>query len=39
LEKIGEGSYSEVFKAVEKRTGFVCAVKVMLKTKMRELDA
>lgn len=37
LAKIGEGSYSEVYKAIEKRSGFVCALKVLEKWKMREL--
>lgn len=27
--KLGEGSYSEVYRAVEKRSGFVCALKVL----------
>lgn len=37
LGKIGEGSYSEVYKAIEKRSGFVCALKVLEKWKMSEL--
>jgi hypothetical protein len=27
--KLGEGSYSEVYRAVEKRSGFLCALKVL----------
>lgn len=38
LGKIGEGTYSEVFKAVERRSGFVCALKVLEKQKMREMS-
>lgn len=38
LGKIGEGSYSEVFKAVHKESGFLCALKVLEKWKMRELS-
>jgi aurora kinase, other len=37
VRKIGEGSYSEVYLAVERRSGFVCALKVLEKWKMREL--
>lgn len=37
MGKIGEGSYSEVFRAVERRSGFVCALKVLEKQKMREM--
>lgn len=37
LGKIGEGSYSEVFRAVERKSGFLCALKVLEKQKMREM--
>lgn len=29
VSKIGEGTYSEVFKAVEKESGFLCALKIL----------
>lgn len=38
LNKIGEGTYCQVFKGVDKRSGFVCALKVMNKKKMKELQ-
>lgn len=38
LGKIGEGTYSEVFKAMERRSGFVCALKVLEKQKMRKMS-
>lgn len=31
IKKIGEGSYSEVFLAVEKATHFICAIKKISK--------
>ena len=36
VKKIGEGSYSQVWLAVEKQTGFICALKVLNKQSMRE---
>ena len=29
VSKLGEGTYSEVFRAVHKETGFLCAIKVL----------
>jgi hypothetical protein len=29
VSKIGEGTYSEVFKAMEKESGFLCALKIL----------
>jgi serine/threonine protein kinase len=37
LGKLGEGTYSEVFRAVERKSGFMCALKVLKKQKIREL--
>jgi aurora kinase, other len=34
LEKAGQGTYSEVYKAVEKSSGFVCSLKILNKEKM-----
>jgi serine/threonine protein kinase len=38
LSKLGEGTYSEVFRAVHKATGFLCAIKILEKWKMIELN-
>lgn len=35
--KVGEGTYSQVFKAMEKRTGFICSLKTLNKEKMKAL--
>ena len=36
LGKLGEGSYSEVYKAIDKETGFVIALKILSKAQIRE---
>jgi aurora kinase, other len=38
LNKMGEGSYSEVYKAVDKSTGFLCALKILAKQQMQEQE-
>jgi aurora kinase len=37
LKKMGSGSYSEVYMAMEKRSGFICALKILEKQKMKEM--
>ena len=37
LEKAGEGTYSEVYKAVEKTSGFVCSLKILNKDKLAKM--
>ena len=34
LEKAGEGTYSQVFRAVERSSGFVCSLKILSKDKI-----
>jgi serine/threonine protein kinase len=36
FEKLGEGTYSEVFRALESKTGFLCALKILNKQRLRE---
>lgn len=36
-KKLGEGAYSQVFMAMERKTGLLCSVKVLEKEKIRTL--
>jgi len=38
LGRMGQGSYSEVFRAMEKTTGWIFALKVLSKEQIKELE-
>ena len=38
IKKIGQGNYSEVFSAYERKSGFLCAIKKLKKSYLWEND-
>ena len=38
VEKIGKGTYGDVFLAQEKKTRFLCVIKALSKKKIREMQ-
>ena len=37
FDKIGKGTFGDVFMAREKKTGFMCVIKKLLKKKLKEM--
>jgi aurora kinase, other len=38
MRKLGEGTYSKVYQACHKKTGLICALKILDKKKVIETD-